>query len=111
MSRPVSLGAEAERELDEACRWYDSQRPGLGFEFLISFDATVESVRRHPESREIVALRTRRALLRRFPYFILYTFDGRRLFITAVFHTHRDPRGWAGRVRENVPAVHAYAVG
>lgn len=86
---------------------YERQRGGLGLEFLLAFDATVESLRRLPEGHEIVALRTRKALLRRFPYLILYALEEKRIVVTAVFHGRRDPRRWSDRVREGALAAEA----
>lgn len=106
----LRLLPQAERELESAFHWYERQRFGLGFEFLLAFEAAMESVRRHPESREVVALRTRRVLLRRFPYFALYAMDTEGILVTAVFHSHRDPRRWADRVREGAAASDRYAL-
>lgn len=97
---PVHLLPEAERDLEEAFWWYERQRTGLGLEFLLAFDAAVEGMRRLPEVHELVAHRTRKALLRRFPYLLLYTVEAERVLITAVFHGRRDPRVWSDRVRE-----------
>jgi plasmid stabilization system protein ParE len=104
MNRVVQLLPEAEREVEEAFRWYERQRRGLGLEFLLAFDAAVERLRRLPEGHEIVGLRTRKALLRRFPYLVLYTLEDRRILVTAVFHGRRDPRRWSDRVREDAVA-------
>lgn len=106
--RAVQLLPEAERELEEAFWWYERQRSGLGLEFLLAFDAAVESLRRLPEGHELVALRTRKALLRRFPYLVLYAVEAERLVITAVFHGRRDPRRWSDRVREGAFGVGAH---
>lgn len=105
MKRPVHLLSEAERELEDAFWWYERQRSGLGLEFLLGFDAAVEGLRRLPEGHELVALRTRKALLRRFPYLVLYTIEAERLLITAVFHGRRDPHRWSDRVRESAMEV------
>lgn len=86
--------------MEDAFSWYERQRSGLGLEFLLAFDAAVESLRRLPEGHEIVALRTRKALLRRFPYLVLYAVEVDRILVTAVFHGRRDPRRWSDRVRE-----------
>ena len=59
VSREVHLLPEAEREVEEAFWWYERQRRGLGLEFLLAFDALMESLRRVPEGHELVALRTR----------------------------------------------------
>jgi plasmid stabilization system protein ParE len=92
--------AEAERELEDAFWWYERQPSGLGLELLLAFDAAVESLRRLPEGHELVALKTRKVLLRRFPYLVLYAVEAERVLITTVFHGRRDPRRWSDRVRE-----------
>ena len=100
MSRVVFLLPEAEQEVEAAFWWYESQKKGLGFEFLLAFDAAIESLRRLPEGHEIVALRTRKILLRRFPYLVLYALEEESILITAVFHGRRNPKLWDDRVRE-----------
>ena len=91
---------EVSREVETAFHWYERQRVGLGLEFLLAFDALIERVRRLPEGHRVVALRTRKALLRRFPYLVLYVVEPDYLLITAVFDGRRDPRRWSDRVRE-----------
>ncbi len=54
MRRAVHFLPEAERELEDAFWWYERQRSGLGLEFLLAFDAAVESLRRLPEGHELV---------------------------------------------------------
>lgn len=105
MRRAVHLLPEAERELEYAFWWYERQRRGLGLEFLLAFDAAVEGLRRLPEGHELVALKTRKALLRRFPYLVLYAVEAERVLITAVFHGRRDPQRWSDRVREGTFGV------
>jgi plasmid stabilization system protein ParE len=108
VSRSVQLLLEAVQEVEEAFWWYERQRHGLGLEFLLAFDAAVEALRRLPEGHEVVALRTRKALLRRFPYLVLYALEDERILITAVFHGRRDPRRWSDRVREEAIAGGAF---
>jgi plasmid stabilization system protein ParE len=100
MIRPVDFLPVAQREVEEAFQWYEGQRPGLGFDFLLAMDATIERLRRLPEGNEVVALRTRKALLRRFPYLVLYALEPDRIVVTAVFHGRRNPIRWSDRVRE-----------
>lgn len=107
MKRPVHLLPEAERELEDAFWWYERQRSGLGLEFLLAFDAAVERLRRLPKGYELVALRTRKALLRRLPYLVLYATEAERLLVTAVFHGRRDPHRRSDRVREGAIEVGA----
>jgi plasmid stabilization system protein ParE len=105
MNRSFQLLPEAVREVEEAFWWYEGQRHGLGLEFLLAFDAAVEALRRLPESHEIVASRTRKTLLRRLPYLVLYALEKEQILITAVFHGRRDPRRWSDRGREDAKAA------
>ena len=55
-------------ELDEAYRWYESQRPGLGDEFLDCIDEMLNRVSVMPEAYPVVYRDVRRAVVQRFPY-------------------------------------------
>ena len=94
--------------MEETFWWYERRRRGLGFEFLFALDAAMQALRRLPEGHEVVDLRTRKALLRRFPYLVLYVLEDQVILVTAVFHGHRDPRRWSERVRDGAlgPGVH-----
>lgn len=93
----VLFRPEAEDELIECIDWYESQSPGLGAEMLRCVDACVERITRQPESYPVVHRETRMALVRRFPYLILYRISGEILSIIAVFHAKRDPKIWQAR--------------
>jgi plasmid stabilization system protein ParE len=51
----------------------------------------------------------RRALLRRFPYMLVFDVEEDRVTILGVFHGRRQPRDWTGRVTE--PAVVTWGTG
>ena len=97
MIRVLRLRPEAEYELTEALQWYEKQVDGLGFEFLSAVDACFQSIIRRPLSYPSVHSSVRRALLRRFPYEILFIVRARRIVVLAVFHAKRDPKRWVGR--------------
>ncbi len=99
MSQPVVLRPQAEAEFEEAQGWYEERTRGLGQEFVTCVQATIEVVRRNPEQFQQVDGDVRRALVRRFPYAILYLADPETVAIIAVFHSSRDPADWRTRVR------------
>lgn len=107
MMRPVLVLWDAEQDVAEIVRWYDEQGAGLGKDFLADLARIVARLSRWPESGSHVGLRTRRALLARFPYLILYVLREDRIEITAVCHLARHPRRWSDRVQE---AALEYAV-
>lgn len=99
MSLPVVFRPQAEAEFEQAQSWYEERTRGLGQEFVTCVQATIEAVRRNPDQFQRVDGDARRALVRRFPYAILYLADPESVAIVAVFHTSRDPAVWRTRVR------------
>lgn len=88
---------EVREELDEAYSWYESQKLGLGDEFLDCVDETVNRISQMPESYVIVYGDIRRAVVRRFPYAVYYRIVSSRVIVTAIFHGRRDPKSWQMR--------------
>ena len=68
MKLPIFVRPEAERDIEEAARWYDQQFPGLGEEFLSEATTVLNRIEEHPELYSIVAPGIRRSLLARFPF-------------------------------------------
>ena len=98
MTYPLVIQPEAEADLDEAYRWYESKRPGLGVEFVASVEAGFDRICKMPKLHAVVYRTVRQTLVRRFPYVVCYLFDDDRIDILAVFHGHRDPTDWKLRV-------------
>lgn len=98
MTLELSLSEDAEKDIAEAYAWYEERRSGLGEDFLSCLDAALQGIRRMPEMHPIVYQSFRRALIRRFPYAVFYEVDEKRIIVSAVFHTARDPRKWRQRL-------------
>ena len=88
----------AKRELRDAALWYNGQAPGLGAEFIESVRECVELIRSHPEIFPRVYRHVRRAVVKRFPFSLLYFTVGDRITVLSVFHTSRDPEVWKRRL-------------
>ena len=97
MTLTVRTRARADADLLEARAWYDEQSPGRGRAFFDAVSALVLRVSDTPLAFPIVEDRTRRALLRRYPYAIYFEVHDDYVLILAVMHTSRDPRRWQGR--------------
>lgn len=95
--RQLRLTPEAELDLDEAHAWYHAQGAGLADQFLRAANTCLVSIRRHPETYQLVDRKMRRALLRRFPYAVFFEVTRIEIVVYAVFHCARDPRGWKRR--------------
>lgn len=76
MSLKLIINPEAEVDLSDAWRWYDEKLAGLGDRLLMSVEAIFDRICRHPESHAIVYRDLRMALVRRFPYAVIYRVDG-----------------------------------
>jgi plasmid stabilization system protein ParE len=84
----------AGRELDEAADFYDLERPGLGIEFVDAVYEALGDLLDYPESCPIHLGETRKLVLERFPYSILYWTDGATIAVSAVAHQRRRPGYW-----------------
>jgi hypothetical protein len=49
MIERIDILPAASRDLEEAFRWYEDRRVGLGLEFAHAVDACLENIRRHAE--------------------------------------------------------------
>jgi plasmid stabilization system protein ParE len=98
MTRRIVFRPETETELAEAVEWYETRGGGLGAEFLRSLDAVLAHVQRDPAHYPIIFGEARRAVLRRFPYNLIYVERGDEILIAACVHGRRDPRRWQKRI-------------
>lgn len=62
----------AEAELNDAVDFYDECQEGLGLEFLKEVYAAIESICKFPLAWTPLSKNTRRRLLKRFPYGVVY---------------------------------------
>lgn len=94
---PPILRPAAAADIEDAYRWYESQRVGLGDEFLAAVGTAVESLTTYPERFPIVYRQAHRANLRRFPYSLFHRIIGDQVVIVACMHGRRQPRRWQSR--------------
>ena len=82
MTWPVLIRAAAEKDLDEARKWYDRHKPGLGDEFLVRIAEASARLEQNPERYRVLYKGFRRVLVERFPYRIFYYFSSFALTIS-----------------------------
>jgi plasmid stabilization system protein ParE len=97
MNRKLNLRPLAEAELAEAVDWYETRGKGLGAEFVRAVDAAMATIQRNPDQYQIIKGHIRRAVLRRFPYSLIYVASEQEVTVLACFHGRRDPQRWIGR--------------
>lgn len=90
----------ASAEAEAAVRWYNERVPGLGNDFRAELEAAVGRVMEGPLVWPISRYdpRTRRHLLSRFPYSIVYVVRGDDVTVAAVAHAKRRPGYWRDRI-------------
>ena len=94
----VIVRPAAGADIEDAYQWYESQRPGLGEEFLAALKTTRDRVLEHPEAYPVLHRDTRRALIpQRFPYGLFYRIVGDTIVVVACMHAKRAPRQWQRR--------------
>lgn len=93
MPANVRLEPEAETDVNEAFQFYESQRTGLGGQFLADLDRRLEAVAASPLVPPVWRGTVRRAKLKLFPHYVYYRFDANadRVVVETVFHPSRDP--------------------
>ncbi|MBN1361171.1 MAG: type II toxin-antitoxin system RelE/ParE family toxin [Sedimentisphaerales bacterium] len=88
----------ARQDIAAALAWYEEQSLGLGLEFLRCLEATLSFIQRYPLMYPAILGEYRRALVRRFPYAVIYEIEPARVVVYAVFHCSQDPDKWKARL-------------
>lgn len=88
----------AEAELDQAIDFYETCQPGLGIEFANEVKVAIARIMEHPEAWAALSRHTRRCLLHRFPYGVIYHIGPDVIVIIAIANLHRLPAYWQHRI-------------
>jgi toxin ParE1/3/4 len=96
--KAVVYHPQAEAEVIEATRYYESRSAGLGFVFLAEMQRAENRIAANPEASPRVRGDIRRTLLRRFPYGLMYADEADRIRVIALAHSKRRPFYWWNRV-------------
>ena len=88
----------AEEEFGEAVAFLNQQCPGLGYEFAAEVKATLSRIAAFPNAWPAFSHRTRRCIVNRFPYGVLYQIRPESILVLAIMHLKRDPKRWQERL-------------
>jgi toxin ParE1/3/4 len=99
MDYQIQVLDEAEEDIDESFVWYESQRTGLGYEFIFNLDEAFDFIKRQPEASVKRKKNIYRHVMNRFPFGIYYRIDKRLnlIYILAILHFKRKPTIWRRR--------------
>lgn len=88
----------AEQEMTQAAIFYEEASPQLGVDFLDDVSQVIELLRVKPSMGQQLVGSFRRALLRRFPFNIIYSLETDAILVVAVAHQRRHPAYWRRRI-------------
>jgi plasmid stabilization system protein ParE len=90
------LDAAAE-EAREAARWYAARSPLAAVAFEVEVGRAFDEIAEAPGMWPVHLEGTRRFLLHRFPYEVVYRVRGEHVLVVAVAHCKRRPGYWRER--------------
>jgi plasmid stabilization system protein ParE len=100
MRRAIIFAPLARLEFEEAAAWYEEQRAGLGEEFRIEVNATLQQVLKSPERFRLASRLTHQIRLRRFrKYGVYYSIEPKVINVIAIFHSSRNPQDLLRRLK------------
>ncbi len=88
----------ANLELDDAIKYYNHQMEGLGDEFLDDVFNTIQLIKLFPEAWTQISNNTKKTVLKKFPFNLIYTIHDDKIYKIAVAHQHRKPDYWIDRL-------------
>ncbi len=94
---PPWLHPEAVQEARAARKWYLARNPEAAEAFMAELDEAIEQIEQAPRQWPPYLGGTRRYLLHRFPFFVVFREAATRVEIVAVAHGRRRPGYWLGR--------------
>ncbi len=89
---------QAWQEVEEAEAWYRQRNPEAGVRFLSALHDALENLSRWPQRWPIYRFGTRRIVLYRFPFSIVYRDEPKLVSVIAVAHHKRRPGYWKDRL-------------
>ena len=85
-------------ELDDAFEYYELQLQGLGKIFLNEIIETLNLISQFPQLFAPISEHTRKAVMCKFPYNLIYSIRQNKISILAIAHQNRMPEYWIDRV-------------
>jgi plasmid stabilization system protein ParE len=97
--KPVTLHPDAEAEADRAFEWYWVRSESAAIGFDAAFRGAIATLRKSPQACSPFLKATRRIMLNRYPYFVVFRELPNAIQIVAVAHAKRRPGNWSSRMR------------
>ncbi|MCK4414649.1 MAG: type II toxin-antitoxin system RelE/ParE family toxin [Candidatus Eisenbacteria sp.] len=93
----VEFHPAAVEEGRAAREWYEQRNTSAAAAFLAELDKAIAKISETPEGSPSYVHGTRRFLLRRFPFYVVFRVCRDRIVIVAIAHARRRPNYWKSR--------------
>ena len=91
MKYVLVIKEEASSEIKNAFSWYEERKKGLGYEFINILEEYFERITKNPLLYPIGSGNEHVAVMKKFPYKIVYSLENQDVVVYAVFHSSRNP--------------------
>ena len=96
--KPIRVHPEAQLEAEAAVEWYGQRSSYAADRLVVEFRAALECIQQSPNQSPKLAFNTRRKVLSRFPYLVVFRETATEIEIIAVAHGRRRPGYWRERL-------------
>ena len=96
--KPIKFYPDAEMEMRESSKYYESQQKDLGKRFLNSIESAIKQIQINPKIFQKVNKNVRRCQTKIFPYGIIFREQENQIEIIAIMHLKRKPGYWKDRL-------------
>ena len=97
MSKSVRFHPAALQDAEESAAWYADRSVRAAVRFLDELDRLIDLIAISPDRFQVFDADLRRAVFRRFPFYIVFRADDLDVVVLAVAHGKRRPRFWHNR--------------
>lgn len=87
----LEIKQEAVAEIEDSYYYYEEQQEGLGELFQKFLDKTFKSIIKTPLGFNEISENRRQAVVKKFPFVIIYEVFENTIIVYAIFHTSRNP--------------------
>jgi hypothetical protein len=95
-----SFHPDAEIELNQAVDYYNDCQPSLGWDFSREVYCAIQNILAYPQAWTPLSKNTRRCLVNRFPFGVIYQIIQNHIFIIAIMQLNRKPGYWHKRISD-----------
>ena len=96
--KTLRIRTEAREEIDSAFEWYFQRSPKAADAFLAEVDASLAQIASHPQLHPCYTENTRRRIMEKFPYSVVFQEKGDIVVVIALAHAKRRFGYWQGRI-------------